>query len=130
MKEEVVDRLAHESGVVDWFNSDSLDWLTYASAFRKFAYLLQKQWIEDQSKKQEPQNSHKPVANKQTFIRMAQLATTPKQDGRLPLHPNTIWKQVREGTFPAPVKIGSNSTAWRLSDIEAWEDSKLPEVKT
>jgi predicted DNA-binding transcriptional regulator AlpA len=57
----------------------------------------------------------------QTFIRMAQLASTPTRTGRLPLHPNTLWRKVKSGEFPAPVKLGPNSTAWKLSDVEAWE---------
>lgn len=56
-----------------------------------------------------------------TFIRMAQLATTTKRAGRLPLHPNTIYRKVKAGEFPAPVKLGKQSTAWRMADIEQWE---------
>lgn len=33
----------------------------------------------------------------------------------------TIWRWVREGRFPAPVKLGENCTRWRLADLEAWE---------
>ncbi len=33
----------------------------------------------------------------------------------------TVWRWVREGKFPAPVKIGANCTRWRLSDVEKWE---------
>ena len=60
----------------------------------------------------------------QTFIRMAQLASTPKRAGRLPLHPNTLWRKVKSGEFPAPVKLGPNSTAWKLSDVEQWEEKQ------
>jgi len=56
-----------------------------------------------------------------TFIRMSQLATTPKKAGRLPLHPNTIWRMCKEKRFPQPVKIGVNSTAWVMAEVEAWE---------
>ena len=121
MREEIIKKLAHEAGLIDWYNSPCMDWLPFFSACKKFAALVENRCIEDEKKTCEAQNTQKPNANNQTFIRMAQLATTPKRAGRLPLHPNTIWKQVREGTFPAPVKIGANSTAWRLSDIEAWE---------
>lgn len=33
----------------------------------------------------------------------------------------TIHRWVREGNFPAPVKLGANCTRWRLADIEEWE---------
>ncbi|TAN11541.1 MAG: AlpA family phage regulatory protein [Burkholderiaceae bacterium] len=32
----------------------------------------------------------------------------------------TIYRWVREGIFPAPVKIGPNSVAWRTEDVQAW----------
>lgn len=32
----------------------------------------------------------------------------------------TVWRWVREGRFPSPVKI-NGCTRWKLSDIEAWE---------
>lgn len=32
----------------------------------------------------------------------------------------TVWRRVREGTFPAPVSLGSTRIAWRESDIAAW----------
>ncbi|MEX0603838.1 MAG: helix-turn-helix domain-containing protein [Marinobacter sp.] len=36
----------------------------------------------------------------------------------------TVWRWVREGKFPAPLKLGPNCTRWKLSDVEAWEASK------
>lgn len=33
----------------------------------------------------------------------------------------TIWRWVKEGHFPAPIKIAANSTRWKLSDIEQME---------
>ena len=55
----------------------------------------------------------------QRVIRMAALATTPKKKGRLPVSPATVWRWVAEGTFPAPFKIGSNTTVFDLDLIEA-----------
>ncbi len=31
---------------------------------------------------------------------------------------STIWRQVREGTFPPPIRIGG-CTRWRKADIDA-----------
>lgn len=36
----------------------------------------------------------------------------------------TIYRWIGEGNFPAPVKLGPNSTGWRESDVEAWLDSR------
>lgn len=32
----------------------------------------------------------------------------------------TIWRKVRAGTFPAPLKISANRIAWKDADIAAW----------
>lgn len=53
-------------------------------------------------------------------IRMDVLATTPGKAGLLPASPATIWRKVKAGTFPKPVKLGERITAWRMDDIEAW----------
>ena len=32
----------------------------------------------------------------------------------------TLWRWVRDGLFPAPIRIGPNSVAWRVSDCQEW----------
>jgi len=32
----------------------------------------------------------------------------------------TLWRKVKAGTFPKPVKLGHNMTAWRCEDVRAW----------
>lgn len=49
------------------------------------------------------------------FIRERQLRE------RIPVARSTLWKWVRDGQFPPPLKLSSGVTAWRLADIEAWE---------
>ena len=56
----------------------------------------------------------------QKYIRIGGLATTAGKDGVIPASPATIWRKVKEGTFPKPVKLGERITAWKLEDIEAW----------
>lgn len=36
----------------------------------------------------------------------------------------TIWRWVREGRFPSPLKITAGCTRWKLSDIEQWEEKQ------
>lgn len=36
----------------------------------------------------------------------------------------TIYKLIREGTFPRPLKLTLASSRWRLSDIQAFIDGK------
>jgi prophage regulatory protein len=55
----------------------------------------------------------------QRVIRIVDLATTKKREGRLPVCPATIWRWVAEGKFPAPFKLGPNTTVWDLDLVEA-----------
>lgn len=32
----------------------------------------------------------------------------------------TLWRKVKAGTFPKPVKLGQNMTAWRYEEVQAW----------
>jgi prophage regulatory protein len=54
------------------------------------------------------------------YIRIRELATTSGKAGLLPASPATIWRKVKKGTFPKPVKLGDNITAWRMDDVESW----------
>lgn len=53
----------------------------------------------------------------QTFLPVRPVAN------RYGVSPATIWRWVREGKFPVPVKLGENCTRWRIADITAWENS-------
>ena len=33
----------------------------------------------------------------------------------------TIWRWVKEGRFPKPVKLTNGTTRWKLADLEKWE---------
>jgi predicted DNA-binding transcriptional regulator AlpA len=37
---------------------------------------------------------------------------------------NTIWRWVRNKTFPTPVKLSPGCTRFKLLDVEAWEAAK------
>lgn len=39
-------------------------------------------------------------------------------------HSATIWRWVKIGEFPQPVKLSPGCTRWRLSDVLTWEASK------
>lgn len=44
---------------------------------------------------------------------------------------STVYLWMAKGEFPKPVKIGANRVAWRLSDLEAWRDSRpIAEYRT
>ena len=56
----------------------------------------------------------------QRVIRIADLATTKNRAGRLPVSPATVWRWVKEGKFPAPFKLGPNTTVFDLDQVEAF----------
>ena len=57
------------------------------------------------------------------YARLSQLVRDPKHPTRttpLPFSAATAWRKVREGTFPAPLKLGPAITAWRVADVHSW----------
>lgn len=32
----------------------------------------------------------------------------------------TLWRKVKDGTFPQPVKLSERITAWRAEEVHAW----------
>ena len=57
------------------------------------------------------------------MARQSQLIRDPKHPTRpspLPFSAATLWRKVREGTFPAPTKLGAAISAWCVGDVRAW----------
>lgn len=48
------------------------------------------------------------------YIRQSQLIPV-----IFPFSSATLWRKVKAGTFPKPVKLGPRITAWRVEDIRA-----------
>jgi len=38
----------------------------------------------------------------------------------VPFAPSTVWRKVKEGHFPKPVKLSDQITVWRKEDIRLW----------
>ena len=57
------------------------------------------------------------------YVRLAQLIPDPTQKDRpgvVPVSGATIWRWVKSGQFPPPVKLSDRVTAWRVDDIKKW----------
>ncbi|MHC8404279.1 helix-turn-helix transcriptional regulator [Pseudomonas sp. TMB3-21] len=39
---------------------------------------------------------------------------------------NTVYRRIKEGTFPQQVRIGPNSVAWRQAAIDKWMKDPNP----
>lgn len=53
-----------------------------------------------------------------TYIRQAQLI-----QAVLPFSAATLWRKVKNGSFPKPVKLSDRITAWRMDEIQSWLES-------
>lgn len=42
---------------------------------------------------------------------------------RTSLDITTIYRKIKIGTFPAPLRVGLRRVAWRESDVAAWQDN-------
>ena len=38
-----------------------------------------------------------------------------------------VYKLVQQGSIPKPIKLGKRGSAWLISDIDAWIDSRIEE---
>lgn len=48
---------------------------------------------------------------------------------RTALSGSTIWAKVKNGTFPKPIKITENCTAWNAAEVEAWAQARIAASK-
>ncbi len=67
---------------------------------------------------------------------MATQSTTPKQQPAtlpesgyirvndlikiIPFSASTVWRKAKKGSFPTPIKLSEQITAWRVEDVRAW----------
>ena len=61
------------------------------------------------------------------YFRQSQLIP-----GIIPFSSATLWRMVKKGTFPAPIKLSQRVTAWRAADVAAWmqaRDDAKPEAR-
>ena len=43
------------------------------------------------------------------------------------LSKSEVWRRVRNGSFPEPVRLGKRCTRWNLAEIEDWVRARLAE---
>ena len=46
----------------------------------------------------------------------------------LPVAHSTLWDWVRDGHFPAPIKLSEKVTVWSQTEVDAWLASKFTEA--
>lgn len=58
------------------------------------------------------------------LIRIDKLASRPGRIGLMPVSYATLWRWVKEGKFPAPIRLSGRVTAWEVEKVEAWIKSQ------
>ncbi len=57
------------------------------------------------------------------YVREAQIiqnSSKPNDKAPIPFSSPTLWREVKAGTFPRPIKLSKRVTAWKVGDIRAW----------
>ena len=55
------------------------------------------------------------------YVRAKQLL----REGIVPFSAKTLWRRVKDGSFPAPVKLSPGVYAWKMSDIQNWQNAQV-----
>jgi predicted DNA-binding transcriptional regulator AlpA len=42
----------------------------------------------------------------------------------VPFSPATLWRRVKDRSFPQPIRLPGRMTAWRLGDVTRWLDAQ------
>lgn len=58
------------------------------------------------------------------------LLTMPELAALIGMHRVSIYRLIRGGKFPQPLKVTERAVRWRESDIAAWQDGLPQGVRT
>lgn len=48
---------------------------------------------------------------------------------RIGVSGSSIWAWTKNGSFPRPIKLSENCTAWQAADVEAWAAERIAASK-
>lgn len=52
----------------------------------------------------------------------------PASHGMIGVSKTTLWRWIKDGAFPKPIKLSAGVTVWRMSDIQQWLNEKTKSV--
>ena len=55
---------------------------------------------------------------------MSQLLTLKQVCARVALSRASVYRRLREGGFPEPVRVGVRAVRWHATDVDAWVSSR------
>ena len=67
------------------------------------------------------------------FVRESQLvqsAARPDSTAPLPFSAPTLWRKVKTGDFPTPIKLSARVTCWQVGAIRAWMTAQVAQTYT
>ncbi len=67
--------------------------------------------------------------NTHRLIRINELASHKGRPGMVPVSPATLWRWVKSGKFPQPIRLSDRVTAWEASKVNAWIQSQAGGVQ-
>lgn len=73
---------------------------------------------------QRPEKTHT-YKSGENIGKQRKINAQPASQGLLHVSEKTIWEWVRKGQFPQPIKLSGNVTVWRMSEVQAWIESKM-----
>ena len=56
----------------------------------------------------------------ETNPKHSRILRQPAVTDRIGMSRTTLWRRIREGEFPVPVRLGKNAVGWLESDVENW----------
>lgn len=63
------------------------------------------------------------------WLRESQLVRSPKNADSavapLPFSAPTLWRKVKDGTFPKPTKLSTRVTAWQAGQVRDWMTAQV-----
>ena len=42
-----------------------------------------------------------------------------------PFSASTLWRKIKDGTFPSPIKLSPAVTAWKVKDLVEWQANPM-----
>lgn len=88
--------------------------------------LTESKLVDSTSIAQEVEASNSPIFGDlpdSAYVREAQIiqnSSKPNDTAPIPFSSPTLWREVKAGTFPRPIKLSKRVTAWKVGSIRAW----------
>ena len=76
------------------------------------------------------QTTEAPLVDPDALYRLKDVIGQPspetgkRTDAIVPISSATVYRWIERGEFPAPIRLGANTVAWRGSDLNEWLEAR------